>query len=92
MPILKVTIVGQEQFKIATEIFESVGLNPANQVSTGMLGNLKTLTYDFDISEEEVIEKRKALMNAMADDDKRLMPMYMHRNWMRVFVFKPIKE
>ena len=88
---LKVTVVGQELFKIVPEKFELVSLNPANQVNSGMLGNLKTLTYIFELPEKEVIEKRTKLMKAMSEDNMRLMPLYVHGDWMRVFVFKPIR-
>lgn len=70
---------------------ELVGINAVNQINTGMLGNLKTLTYIAEIEESDVIEKRKSLMNAMAEDCMRLMPLYTHGDWMRIFVFKPIK-
>lgn len=70
---------------------ELVGINTVNQINTGMLGNLKTLTYIAEIEESDVIEKRKNLMNAMAKDCMRLMPLYTHGDWMRIFVFKPIK-
>ena len=91
MDVLRVTIVGQDLFKLVTEIFELVGLNPVNQVNTGMLGNLKILTYAFELQETEVIEKRKVLMNELSRDPIRLMPMYVHGDWMRIFVFKPIR-
>lgn len=91
MDVLRVTIVGQDLFKLVTEIFELVGLNPVNQVNTGMLGNLKILTYAFELQETEVIEKRKVLMNELSRDPIRLMPMYVHGDWMRIFIFKPIR-
>lgn len=92
MEVLKVTAVGQELFKLLPEIFELVGLNPVNQIKTGMLGNLKTLTWYFELDESHVIEKRKKLMNRIARDYLRMMPMYVHGDWMRIFVFKPIRD
>lgn len=89
--ILRVTVVGQDLFKIVAEKFELAGLNPVNQVNTGMLGNLKTLTYTFELPQKDVIEKRAKLMSEMAKDNMRLMPLYVHGDWMRVFVFKPLK-
>lgn len=91
MDVLRVTVVGQELYKLVEEIFELVGLNTVNQINSGMLGNLKILTYTFELSENEVIEKRKNLMNKLREDPIRLMPMYLHGDWMRVFVFKPIR-
>lgn len=91
MDVLRVTVVGQELYKLVEEIFELVGLNTVNQVNSGMLGNLKILTYTFELPENEVIEKRKNLMNKLREDPIRLMPMYLHGDWMRVFVFKPIR-
>lgn len=91
MESLRVTIVGQDICKIVTRIFEEVGLNPVNQINTGMLGNLKILTYTFELEDDEIIQKRKNLMNEMAKDYLELMPMYVHGDWMRIFVFKPIR-
>lgn len=91
MDTLRVTVVGQDLFKLVAEIFEKVGLNPVNQVNTGMLGNLKILTYTFELPEDEIIEKRTSFMEMATNDNLRLMPMYVHGDWMRVFILKPIK-
>ena len=91
MEMLRVTVIGQDLFKIVDEIFELVGLNTVNQVNTSMLGNLKTLTYLFELQDDEVIKKRKAMMDEMAKDNMRLMPMYVHGDWMRIFVMKPMR-
>ena len=91
MEMLRVTVIGQDLFKIVDEIFELVGLNTVNQVNTSMLGNLKTLTYLFELEDDEVIKKRKAMMDEMAKDNMRLMPMYVHGDWMRIFVMKPLR-
>lgn len=91
MDKLKVTVIGQDLFKIAEEKFELAGLNMTYQVNNGMLGNLKTLTYEFLLDEDEVIEKRKKVMNLMAEDSMRMLPMYCHGDWMRIFVIKPLK-
>lgn len=91
MDYLRVTVVGQDIFKVVSEKFELAGLNPVNQVNTGMLGNLKILTYTFELFEDEIIQKRKKLMELMAEDNMRLMPMYVHGDWMRIFVMKPLK-
>lgn len=91
MDILKVTVVGQDIFKLVSEVFELVGLNPVNRVNSGMLGNIKTLTYFFELEEDEIIEKRQSLMHKLAEDNLRLMPMYAHGDWMRIFVLKPLR-
>lgn len=91
MDILRVTVVGQDIFKLVEGIFEEVGLNRTNQVNSGMLGNLKILTFLFELKEDEIIEKRQSLMSKLGENSMRLMPMYVHGDWMRVFVFKPIK-
>jgi hypothetical protein len=92
MEKLRVSVVGLDIVGDVTAIFELVGLTIVNQVNTGMLGNLKMLTYVFDIDESEVIEKRKKLMDEAAKYSIRLMPMYVHGDWMRVFIFKTIKN
>ena len=91
MDILRITVVGNDIFRIVEDKFEEVGLTTANEVRTGMLGNLKTLTYEFVMEEEKIIDTRKRFMNAIAEDNKRLMPLYLHGDWMRLFVFKPLK-
>ena len=91
MEYLRVTAIGQDIFSIVKEKFELAGINKVNQVNTGMLGNLKTLTFQIEVSPEKVIKMRTALMDRMAEDNMRLMPMYVHGDWMRIFVFKPLR-
>lgn len=91
MEKMRVTVVGLDIVDEVTTIFDLVGLTIVNQVNTGMLGNLKMLTYEFDLDESEVIAKRKALMDEAAKYSIRLMPMYVHGDWMRVFIFKTIR-
>ena len=91
MEKLRVTVVGQDIVKDVTAIFDQVRLTMVNEVSTGMLGNLKTLTYTFELEPELVIFKRRELMNELAKYSIRLMPMYVHGDWMRLFVFKTIR-
>jgi len=91
MEKLKVSVVGQDIVREVTTIFEDVGLTIVNEVKYGMLGNLKMLTYEFDLDESEVIEQRKKLMDEVAKYSIRLMPMYVHGDWMRVFIFKTIR-
>lgn len=94
---LKVTVVGKDIFKEVISIFEEVGLrdlesaNKVKEIKTGSLGNLNTLTYIFEIPTSKVIDIRKALMVMLTENSSRLMPMYVHGDWMRIFVFKTIK-
>ena len=90
MEKLHVTVVGKNIFQLVEKKFELVGINNAKMVKTGMLGNLKILAYEFELEESEVIDIRKKLMSKMAEDSMRLMPMYVHGDWMRIFVFEPI--
>ena len=92
MDVLRVTVVGQDLFKLVKEKFELAGINKVNQVNTGMLGNLKTLTYALELSMDELIEARRKLMEEMEKDNTRMMPMYVHGDWMRIFVFKSIRD
>lgn len=91
MATLQVTVVGQDIFKIAVEKFEEAELNIANQVNNGKLGNLKTLTYKFELEDLDAIRKRSMLMKLMSEDNMRLMPMFVNGDWTRIFVFRPIK-
>lgn len=90
MDALKVTVVGKDLFKIVENYMELAGFNTVNTVRSGMLGNLTTCAYEIEVREEEVIKKRGKLMDMMAEDNMRLMPMYVHGDWMRIFVMKPI--
>lgn len=90
MEKLHVTVVGKNIFQLVEKKFELVGINNAKMVKTGMLGNLKILAYEFELEESEVIDVRKKLMSKMTEDSMRLMPMYVHGDWMRIFVFEPI--
>lgn len=91
METLRVTVVGKDLFKTVQRVFELVGLNEVKQVNNGMLGNLTLLTYAFDISDEKLIEMRKKLMNELAKESMHLLPMYVHGDWLRIFVFKPMQ-
>ena len=92
MSVLHLTIIGQDIFKIVEEKLMLAGINTATQVSNGMLGNLKTLTYALELSMDELIEARRKLMEEMEKDNTRMMPMYVHGDWMRIFVFKTIRD
>lgn len=91
MSTLHLTVIGQELFKIVEEKLELAGINTATQVSNGMLGNLKTLTYLFDIDDIDIIHARTNLMKIMSEDNMRLMPMFVNGDWGRIFVMKPFR-
>lgn len=91
MELLRVTIVGKELFKPMKEKFELVGLNWVNQINEGMLGNLKVLTYIFQLNDDEVISKRKALMHEVGKDRMRMTGLYVHGDWMRILIMEPLK-
>lgn len=90
MDILRITVVGQDLFKLVEHKMELVGINRVNQLNTGMLGNLKTLTFEIEMKESEIIKKRSELMDKLAEDNMRLMPLYVHKDYMRIFVIKPM--
>ena len=92
MDYLRITVIGQDIFKLVQTKCEEAGLNQVNQASTGMLGNLKTLTYIFELDEDEVIQKRKKVMQNLLDSGGMLMPLYVHGDWMRIFVMKTIRD
>ena len=92
MDILKVTVIGKDLFDIVENYMELAGINTVNTVNSGMLGNLTALTMEAPIREEEVIKKRGKLMELMSEDNMRLMPMYVHGDWMRIFVMKPLRR
>ncbi len=92
MDILKVTVIGKDLFDIVEKYMELAGINTVNTVNSGMLGNLTTLTMEAPIREEEVIKKRGKLMELMSEDNMRLMPMYVHGDWMRIFIMKPLRR
>ena len=89
MDTLRITIVGKDIFKLVEKKCELAGFNKVNQVNSGMLGNLKTLTLSFEMREDKIIPIRRNFMAKCAEDNLRLMPMYVHGDWMRIFVFDP---
>lgn len=91
MDSLVVTIIGQDLFKMVGDKFELAGLNQANQINTGMLGNLKTLTHIFELSKDEIIDKRKRLLAAIGEEPMRMMALFTAGDWMRIVVMKPLK-
>lgn len=91
MGVLNVTVIGQDLFKIVKEKFELAGINVVNEVKSGMLGNLKLLTYRIEMDELEIIPKRKKFLELVSEDKMRLMAMYVAGDWMRIFIMRPIR-
>ena len=86
--VITVTAVGGETYRLVKLGLEKSGIisaNRLNEVNRGSLGNFTTLTISVDISEDEVIVKRREFMDILAG--KGLVPMYQHGDWMRIFVF-----
>lgn len=92
MATMKVTVVGQELFDTVEDAIDLVGVNNLNEVNSGMLGNLKTLTYEFGVDEGDVIKKRKRLMDILYEDRKHLVALYEHGDWMSMWVVKPVRK
>lgn len=90
MDILRITVVGKDLFKLVERKMELVGINTVNEVNSGMLGNLTTLTYEIEMRESEIINKRKMLLDKIAEDNMRMTPLYVHGDWMRIFIIKPL--
>ncbi len=89
MEKLHITVVGQDIFKVVEEKFKLVDVNPVNKVNRGMLGNLKLLTFEFELEEDVAIETRSRILMEIGKDAYRLFPMFQAGNWMNVVIFKP---
>ena len=89
--VIKVTVVGQDLFKIVEQKFDMLQLTMVNQVNKGMLGNLKTLTYEIGVDDYEVLRVRKELMNAIGEDNLRIEGFFKAGDWMSILVIKPLK-
>lgn len=90
MDRLTITIVGQDLFKIVEQKLISLELTEANEVNHSMLGNLKMLTYSYDLEECEIIRIRTSLLRMIGEDHCRLMAFFQAGNWMRIVVMRPI--
>lgn len=88
----QVTVIGQELFDIMRDKFKSVDLNDPIQTNKGMLGNLKALTFTFEVDEADVIEMRNRLLWEISDDHMRMTAMFAAGDWMKLYVIKPIRE
>lgn len=88
MAVLTVQIIGLDLACVVLAKAKKAGINinPINQVNEGRLGNFRTLTYQFDISDDDIIYKRRAFMNGLAEEDG-LLPLYEHGDWCSVYIF-----
>ena len=97
MDELRITIVGKEIFREVVDIFADVDLNDeiiinrVKEIRDGTLGNLSTLTYVFLLPADTIINVRKAIMVRLTENNTRYLPMYVHGDWMRIFVFKAFR-
>lgn len=89
MDTLSVTVIGQDLFNLVEEKFLLVGINQANRVNKGMLGNLKMLTYEFDLNEDDIIGIRKQFLKLVGEDSLRMIPWFEAGSWMDILVVKP---
>ena len=90
MAELRITIVGNDILDQVCEAVKLAGIraNPINRINDGKLGNFTTLMMTADISEEELIAKRRTFMDAIVKNGSSLMALYEHGDWMRVYIFK----
>lgn len=88
MQEMKITVVGLDLLRDILPILEQNGLSPINRTEGGMLGNFKTYTLVYDISTDEVIQKRREIMASLLPMKDYLSPMYLATDWMHIFVFK----
>ena len=85
---MSVTIVGGGIAEILDPVFDSLDLYPVKPIKKGTLGNFNTLTYIFELDEQEIIRKRRDLMQFVAKESTHLVGMYRHGGWMDIFVFR----
>ena len=91
MKTLAVTVIGQDLHKIVKEKLELAGINTVNQINSGMLGNLKLLTYLFELEDEDVISVRSKILRSIGEEPLRMSALFVAGDWMRIIVMKPIK-
>jgi predicted amino acid-binding ACT domain protein len=82
-----ITVVGLDVFRTIQAVLAHIDINQLNPVNRGRLGNFKTLTYSIDIPRDEVIETRRKIMSALAEESTHLLAMYPHGEWMHVYIF-----
>lgn len=88
MANLTITIVGLDLVDLIFSKLKKAGIdvNRINPINEGRLGNFRTLTYSFDIPDDDIIYKRRTFMNSLAEEDA-LLPMYEHGDWCCVYIF-----
>lgn len=89
MDELYVTVVGIELIKSIQKIFEELGMK-YDDFKKGSIGNMKSMTFTFVTEQDHVIITRKRLMERIMMEPFKYTAMYVHGDWMRVFIFKKI--
>lgn len=89
MDELYVTVVGTELIKSVEKIFKELGMK-YDDFKKGSIGNMKTMVYTFVTEQDHVIITRKKLMECIMMEPFKYTAMYVHGDWMRVFIFKKI--
>lgn len=87
MSIFKVVAIGNSIFSRIEEMIQT-SLGAVNQVNSGRLGNFMTLTIFCEISENEVIARRRKFMDLVSLEGSELVGLYEHGNWMSVYIFE----
>lgn len=88
MRAVVVTIVGKGYDEEFEWILTELAVKTVNTVNSGMLGNFATLTYYLEIPENDIIVKRRELMNKIRERLPQAMALYMHGDWNRIFIMK----
>lgn len=88
MAKLVLTIVGLDLKDIVFGKLRKAGIdiNRVNPVNEGRLGNFRTLTYETDIPDDDLIYKRREFMGGVAEEDG-LLALYEHGDWLNVYIF-----
>ena len=88
VPKLVLTVVGLDLKDVVFGKLRKAGIdiNRVNLVNEGRLGNFRTLTYETDISDDELIYKRRAFMEYISEEDG-LLALYEHGDWCSVYIF-----
>lgn len=89
MDELIVTVVGTDLFKSVEKIFDELGMH-YDDFCKGSIGNMKTVVYTFVIEQHDVIKTRKNLMKRLDLERNIYTPMYVHGDWMKIYIFRNI--
>lgn len=87
MPRFTITAIGNRVGEEVERALSDIQLNTVNPVKQGKFGNLITLTFVIDFTEEEVIDMRKQVMSEIARKDPNLACTYDSKDWMSAYIF-----